>query len=61
MLRGGTLAGTVGGDGTFNAKGLAKDTGANVEWSGKIYISDGILSGNGYWKSDAGNGTWNSK
>ncbi|OGP91056.1 MAG: hypothetical protein A2031_09080 [Deltaproteobacteria bacterium RBG_19FT_COMBO_43_11] len=53
----GTISGKINASGDFNAKGSADIT----EWSGKINISSGLLSGSGNWKCGNGGGTWNSK
>jgi len=52
-----TISGTVCASGDFNAKSSS----GLMEWSGKINISDGRLSGSGSWKRDGGGGLWNSK
>ena len=56
-IQSGTISGKISTSGDFNAKGSADLT----EWRGKINISDGLLSGSGYWKRDGGGGSWSSK
>jgi len=53
----GTISGTVSADGLINAKGSA----GLSEWTGKVSVTEGKLSGSGSWKGYGGGGAWSSK
>jgi len=51
-----TITGTVSASGEINAKGSAGFS----DWSGKLSLVDGRLSGSGTWSGYGGGGLWSS-
>ncbi len=53
-LESGTITGTIDASGEINAKGSAGIS----EWSGKLSVEKGRLSGSGNWEGFGGGGSW---
>ncbi|HON59730.1 MAG TPA: hypothetical protein P5040_07680 [Smithella sp.] len=53
-VQSGTITGTVNSRGEINAKGSAGIS----EWSGKLSVENGRLSGSGTWEGFGGGGSW---
>jgi|GEM_PF-1087711 len=53
-LESGSITGTIDASGEINAKGSAGIS----EWSGKLNVEKGRLSGSGHWEGFGGGGSW---